>query len=170
MVVAWKEGEGEEATRAPAKRAPPKAPGPAPPRKKGKEPDLGPFLELYDDIEDADDADESDALKDATDTADVSEPTTSVMSQAGTSRSAGSMDRSTEVQSKPAVAYEDEISARLKRLQDTRRLVGALNSHPVQHWIMYAIQISEKFKRYPVDTILQDDTLEMLALTPPEGI
>lgn len=32
------------------------------------------------------------------------------------------------------------------------------------------MQISEKFPKHPEDTILQDDTLEMLALTPPEGI
>lgn len=115
-MLSWK--GTEEDTRASTKRAPAQ---PAP-RKKGKEPDPQPihnYLNLYEDIEDADDTSESEVFKDATDNLE-----TSWVLQASTSRAVGSAGHSTASRSKPAVAYEDEIAARLKRLQETRRLVS----------------------------------------------
>lgn len=96
-------------------------------RKKGKEPDPQPpsrYLNLYEDIEDADDMSESEALKDLMDNAEMSEPTISMIPQASTSRTADPKSHSTALESKPAASYEDDISVRLKRLQETRRQVG----------------------------------------------
>lgn len=122
MVLSWKE---KEDTKASAKKASAK---PAP-RKKGKEPDhhqpVPNYRNLYEDIEDADDPSEAEVLKDVVDDADMSEPTTYRIPQVGTSRSAGTTDRSTALQTELVSVAEDEHVTRLGRLKEARLLVGA---------------------------------------------
>ena len=91
-MLSWKEKDAD------AKLSMKKANAKPASRKKGKEPDPQPtshYRNLYEDIEDADDPFESEAFFDNT---DVLEPTTSRVPQAGTSRSAGLMDRSAILQ------------------------------------------------------------------------
>ncbi|KAG8217349.1 hypothetical protein J3R82DRAFT_5444 [Butyriboletus roseoflavus] len=143
LVLSWK--EQEEDTKA-TKKANAKPAS----RKKGKEPELQPlpnYLNLYEDIDDPDNLSEAEVFKDVVEDADVSEPTTSRIPLVGTSWSAHSTDHLKALQSKPAAVPEDELAARLQRLRDMR------------------LSISEMYGNKPLDSILQDDTLQLLALT-----
>ncbi|KAG6379092.1 hypothetical protein JVT61DRAFT_11528 [Boletus reticuloceps] len=145
LVLSWKEKEEEPnglTKRANAKPAPPK---------KGKELDPPPksshYLNLYEDIEDADDPFGPDTPRDVISGAGGSEPKTSKVPQVGTSRSVGSTDHSAPVS---AAAPEDELAARLERLKEARHLIS-------------------KYGGYQKESILQDDTLQMLTLIGPKN-
>ncbi|KAG9318294.1 hypothetical protein JVU11DRAFT_378 [Chiua virens] len=144
LVLSWKE---KEDTKASAKK--PVTKPTFPPRKKGKEPDSlpqlpqpSPYRSLYEDIEDPDEPSESEVLKDIIDEATIP---TSKAPQAGPSRSIAP----TSVQPASVAVPDDDPSARLEWLRQARQ------------------QIAERFGREP-DTILQEDTLQLLALTDPK--